>query len=123
MSNALRTGGYTVVDVPLSMLVARVAAQPPRVVVIDADSHGALDVVARIRELPEGDDIPVLFAAAPGGAIASREDALAHEGSGFFLWPIDLGALTREIEGLLGEAPAPAFARAALSRLALRAGG
>ncbi len=92
------------VDVPLSMLVARVAVQPPRVVLVDADSHGALDVVARMRELPHGDDIPVLFIAAPGGAIASPEEALAHEGSGLFVRPVDLPALVREVEALAADA-------------------
>ncbi|MEO8796651.1 MAG: hypothetical protein ABI551_02100, partial [Polyangiaceae bacterium] len=51
VSQALRAGGYTVVDVPLSMLLARVAVQRPRIVLVDADSDGALEVVAKIRDL------------------------------------------------------------------------
>ncbi|HWL84710.1 MAG TPA: hypothetical protein VNO21_02850, partial [Polyangiaceae bacterium] len=38
ISQALRNDGYAVVDVPLSMLVARVAVQRPRVVLVDADA-------------------------------------------------------------------------------------
>jgi hypothetical protein len=102
VARALRTDGYTVVDVPLSMLVARVAVQHPDVVLVDADSHGALDIVARVRELPQADDVHVVFVAAPGGAIASLDEAHAHEGSGFALRPIDVVALVREIEGLTG---------------------
>jgi CheY-like chemotaxis protein len=100
VARALRSSGYTVVDVPLSMLVARAAVQRPRVVLIDADSQGALDVVTRMRELPQGEEIHVLFVATPGGAIASPEQALAREGSGFFLRPIDLPALLREVDNL-----------------------
>jgi hypothetical protein len=100
VARALRSSGYTVVDVPLSMLVARAAVQRPRVVLIDADSQGALDVVARLRELPSGEEMHVLYVAAPGGAIASPEEALGHEASGFFLRPIDLPALVRQVEAL-----------------------
>jgi hypothetical protein len=84
------------------MLVARAAVQRPRVVLIDADSQGALDVVSRMRELPQGEDIHVLFVAAPGGAMTSREEALAHEGTGFFVRPVDLPALVKEVEALTG---------------------
>jgi hypothetical protein len=100
IARALRSSGYTVVDVPLSMLVARAAVQRPRLVLIDADSQGALEVVNRMRELPLGDEIHVLFVAAPGGVIASPENAFASEGSGFFVRPIDVGALLREVETL-----------------------
>ena len=102
VAQALRVGGYAVVDVPLSMLVARVAVQSPRVVLIDADSDGALDIVARMRELPDADDIHVLFLARPGGAVASPEEAVAHEGSGLFVRPVDVPALARKVETLAG---------------------
>jgi hypothetical protein len=102
VARALRSGGYTVIDVPLSMLVARVAVQHPRVVLVDADSHGALDIVARMRELPQADDVHVVFITAPGGAISSLEEALAHEGSGLSLRPIDVEALVRQIDALSG---------------------
>jgi hypothetical protein len=106
-AQALRLGGYAVVDVPLSMLVARVAVQCPSVVLIDADSDGALDAISRMRELPEADAIHVLFVARPGGVIASPEEALAHEGSGLFVRPIDVPALVRKVEALAGRPRAP----------------
>ncbi|HEY3821890.1 MAG TPA: hypothetical protein VGL81_32210 [Polyangiaceae bacterium] len=100
VSQALRAAGYVVVDVPLSMLVARVAVQRPRVILIDADSEGALDVVSRMRELPDAEGIDVLFLARPGGAVASPEEAMAHEGSGLFVRPVDIAALVRKVEAL-----------------------
>jgi hypothetical protein len=102
VAQALRGAGYVVVDVPLSMLVARVAVQHPRVILVDADSEGALDIVARMRELPDAEDIDVLFLARPGGAVASPEEALAHEGSGLFVRPVDISALVRKVEALTG---------------------
>jgi hypothetical protein len=107
VAQALRMNGYVVVDVPLSMLVARVAVQCPRVILIDADSDGALDAVSRMRELPDADDIDVLFLARPGGAVASPEEALAHEGSGLFVRPVDVAALVRKVEALAGAPRAP----------------
>lgn len=102
IAQALRGAGYVVVDVPLSMLIARVAVQHPRVILVDADGDGALDVVARMRELPNADAIDVLFIARPGGSIASPEQALAHEGSGLFIRPVDVPALVRKVEALTG---------------------
>jgi len=104
IAQALRGAGYTVVDVPLSMLVARVAVQHPRVILVDADAEGALDVIARMRELPNAEAIDVLFVARPGGAVASPEQALAHEGSGLFVRPVDVPSLVRKVEALTGGA-------------------
>jgi hypothetical protein len=109
VAQALRIGGYAVVDVPLSMLVARVAVQCPHVILIDADSDGALDAVGRMRELPDADDIHVVFIARPGGAISSPEEALAHEGSGLFVRPVDVSALVRKIEVLAGGPRSPSL--------------
>lgn len=102
IARALRAKGATVVEVPLSMLVARAAVQHPSVVLVDADSHGALEVVARMRELPQADDVHVVFVAAPAGALANLQDARAHEGSALFLRPVDVPALVDEIESLSG---------------------
>jgi hypothetical protein len=107
VAQTLRLGGYSVVDVPLSMLVARVAVQCPHVILIDADSDGALDAVNRMRELPDADAIHVVFIARPGGAVSSPEEALAHEGSGLFVRPVDIGALVRKIEALAGGPRSP----------------
>lgn len=102
IAQALRTAGYAVVDVPLSMLIARVAVQHPRVILLDADAEGALDVVARMRELPDADAIDVLFVARPGGAVATPEQALSYEGSGLFVRPVDIPALVKKVDVLTG---------------------
>src|SRR5271166_2426670 len=102
IAQALRGAGYVVVDVPLSMLIARVAVQHPRVILVDADGDGALDVVARMRELPDADAIDVLFIARPGGAVASPEQAMSLEGSGLFVRPVDVPSLVRKVEALTG---------------------
>jgi len=107
VAHALRASGYVVVDVPLSMLVARVAVQHPRVILVDADGEGALDVIERMRELPDADAIDVLFIAKPGGAIGSQEEALAHEGSGLFVRPVDVPALVKKVEALTGGVEEP----------------
>ncbi len=103
----LRGVGYVVVDVPLTMLVARVAVQRPRIVLLDADSEGALDVIVRMRELPDADAIDILFFSRDGGAIASPEDALAHEGSGMFTRPLDLEAVVKKVDALTGGVALP----------------
>ncbi len=106
VSQALREAGLRVVDVPLSMLVARVAVQRPRVVILDADAEGALDAVARMRELPNSESIDVIFCGRAGAALSTAEDALAHEGSGFFPRPVQVPSLVKKIQTLLtGDAP------------------
>jgi len=114
VAQALRAAEFHVVDVPLAMLVARVAVQRPRVVILDADAEGALDAVARMRELPDAEAIDVLFCGRPGAALASAEDALAHEGSGFFPRPVAVPTLVKKVESLAtgdvksSDAPPPA---------------
>ena len=108
VTRALRAAGHTVVDVVLSMLVARVAVQRPRIVLVDADAEGALEIVERMRELPNADDIHVLFVACAGGVIANPEEALAHEGSGLFIRPIDMAALLQKVQLLADGARAQA---------------
>ncbi len=104
ITQALRLAEFHVVDVPLSMLVARVAVQRPRVVIIDADADGALDVVARMRELPDAESIDVLFCGRAGAALSNTEDALAHEGSGFFSRPVSVPTLLKTVESLVAGA-------------------
>lgn len=112
VAQSLRGAGYTVVDVPLSILVARVAVQRPRVVIVDADGEGALEVVARMRELADSESIDILFMGRLGAAFQVPEEALVHEGSGFFARPVDADAVVRKVDALMHVTPstAPAFA-------------
>ncbi|MGH7269279.1 MAG: hypothetical protein ACREJ3_02515 [Polyangiaceae bacterium] len=102
VAHALRAGGYAVIDVPLSMLVARVAVQRPRVVLVDADSDGAIEVVGTMRDLPGAEGIHVLFAALPGAAMMSPEEALARGSGGLFVRPVDIPALVLKVDALTG---------------------
>jgi hypothetical protein len=90
----LRARGYDVIDVPLAMLVGRVAVQRPTLILLDVDAAGALEVAARVRQLPDAAEIGIIYAggaALPGG----DEGAVAR-----FERPIDVDALLRKIEAL-----------------------
>jgi len=114
IAQALRSAGYVVVDVPLSMLIARVAVQRPRVILVDADAEGAIDAVARVHEVSDADEIDVLFVGKrnePGESLSANDEALAREGSGFFARPVDVAALLRKIELLTGGPSRPPQSR------------
>ncbi|MET0594985.1 MAG: DUF4388 domain-containing protein [Polyangiaceae bacterium] len=102
LSAALHGEGYSVIDGPLSLLVARVAVQTPSLILLDIDAEGALDIVARLRELPGAQGIDVLFLGDAGRTLSDSADALRHEGSGFLARPVDVQALLRKIASLVG---------------------
>jgi hypothetical protein len=102
VAQLLRSRGYLVADVPLAMLVARVAVQRPRVLLVDADAEGALDALNKMREIPEAEGIDVVFFGNEGGAVGSVEGALAQDGSGFFKRPVDVPTLLKKLEALTG---------------------
>lgn len=104
IAQALRATGYVVVDVPMSMLFARVAVQRPRVILIDADTEGTLEAVERLRELPDAEGVDIVFLGKVGVALAGADEALSREASGFFDRPIDIPALIRKVEALTGGA-------------------
>lgn len=117
MRDALVAAGYAVLDVALSNLVARADIERPRVILIDADADGALDVVAQLRDsLLDTDDIHVLFASNPDGVLASADEARHHEGSGMYVRPIDVPALVCQVGNLLGLPPDPAGPASSASR-------
>ena len=51
IATSLRARGYVVVDVPFAMLLARVAVQRPRIVIVDADADGKPWDPARVRRM------------------------------------------------------------------------
>jgi hypothetical protein len=102
IAQLLRGRGYLVADVPLSMLVARVAVQCPRVLLADADAEGALETIGKMREIPEADSVDVIFLGAENGAIGNVQGAFANDGSGFFARPVEVTALLMKIEALTG---------------------
>jgi hypothetical protein len=107
ISSALREKGFVVADVPLAMLVARVSVQQPRVLLVDIDAEGAMAEIDKMRDLPSAGSIHVIFIGKPGGPIASNEDALAHEGSGFFPRPVDIEGLVKKVGALAQSIPPP----------------
>jgi hypothetical protein len=102
LSTALRGRGYTVIDVPLSLLVARVAVQTPSLILLDIDAEGALDVASRLREIPGAQGIDILFLGEEGKTFDGPNDALRQEGSGFLERPVDVQALLRKVDTLIG---------------------
>ena len=102
IGDTMRGAGYVVVDVPISMLSARVAAQRPNVVLVDVDAESVLDELARLRRLPGSGAIDFVYFGRGAGPVKNAEDALSNDGSAFFMRPIDVGALVRKIEALTG---------------------
>ncbi len=111
LTEALRQRGYLVVDVPLGLLLGRLAAQRPALILCDADAAGALDTIARLREVRGGESIEVIFFGESGRALSDQADALFHEASGAFIRPVDVLSLLRKVEALVG----PPAVRAATS--------
>lgn len=102
ISDMLRTAGYSVVDVPLSMLISRASVQKPNVVLLDADAPGALDEVVKLRRQPGAGSVDFIYIGTGAGKIADADGALSHEGSAFFKRPVDVGGLVRKVEALTG---------------------
>jgi hypothetical protein len=102
VARLLRGAGYAVMDVPMSMLVARVAVQKPAVIVIDADGAGATDAVAAIRALEGGDAIEVLLLGHEAPGDGPKTSASATPVGGFFRRPVDPTAVVGRIEALTG---------------------
>ncbi len=104
----LRNTGYSVTDVTQASFVTRAQLELPSVIVLDVDTPGALDEVARLRRLPGTGAIDVVFVGNGEGAVQTSTDAIAHEGSAFFARPVDLAALERRVHALTG-GPVPAL--------------
>lgn len=102
ISDMLRTAGYTVVDVPLSMLISRASVQKPNVVLVDVDASGALDAVMKLRRQPGAGSVDFIYVGTGDGKITDADGALSHEGSAFFKRPVDVGGLVRKVEALTG---------------------
>jgi hypothetical protein len=102
LTTALRTRGYAVIDVPLGLLVSRVSVQRPALILCDADAAAALDTIQRVRELPGGNRIDVLFLGEPGRTVDEHAGALQQEASGVFVRPVDELILQRKVEALIG---------------------
>ncbi len=99
LTASLRSRGYLVVDVPLALLLGRVGAQRPAMVLCDADASDALDVIERVKEVPGTKPIEVVFLAEPGRTSDERAKRLA---TAIFPRPVDVEALSQKVEALIG---------------------
>ncbi len=104
LSASLASRGYEVVDVPLALLVARVAVQRPALILLDVDAPGALEVARAVRGVPGTGDLDLLLVGEIGRTLHDPSEALQHDASGFFSRPVDLATLVRKIEALIGPA-------------------
>lgn len=105
IAKALRAMGYTVLDVPQSLLVGRVSAQPPRIILMDVAAEGALDVAAKVHALEMLSEIDILYLGDLPDVVSTTEQALLHHGAAHFSRPVDLRALAQKIENLTGGPP------------------
>lgn len=105
LTKALRERGYLVVDVPLSMLVNRVAVQRPALILCDVDADAALETTHRLRDVPGGSGVDLIFLGESGRTLNEMADAVIHESSGIFIRPVDTYALLRKVEALIGPPP------------------
>jgi hypothetical protein len=99
LTASLRSRGYLVVDVPLGLLLGRVGAQRPAIVLCDADAPDALDTIERVRDVPGAQAIEILFFHDPGRTTDSRAAVLGNE---VFPRPVDVEALSKKVEKLIG---------------------
>ena len=107
LTTRLRERGYDVVEVPVTMLVGRVRVQMPDLILCDVDEKGALDAAHRLRDVPGGSGVDVVFIGDPGKTEETQRDAIEHEASGLFLRPVDGHALIGKVEALIGPGPGP----------------
>jgi CheY-like chemotaxis protein len=123
ISLALQARGYSVVDVPLSMLLLRVAAQVPSLIFVDADAPGALDVVRQLRGGPGGAGIEVLFFGERGKTLENTTDAVLAGASGFLARPLDPALVLRKVTALVPLEPQSSEGVVSSQRPSWRAAG
>jgi CheY-like chemotaxis protein len=107
LTSALRERGFVVIDVPLALLVGRVAVQKPALILCDVDAPGALEQVRRLRDVPGGGSIDILFFGAQPAEAGALAEELSHEASGYFVRPVDTFQLLRKVEALVGAPSSP----------------
>lgn len=112
LMSALRNRGYTVVEVPLALLVGRVSVQKPALILCDVDAAQALEQVRRLRDVPGGNQVDIVFFGMPSRSLDELRDEVFHESSGFFVRPVDTFGLLRKVEALIGPPSSPDPSRA-----------
>lgn len=100
--STLRGRGYSAFDVPLGVLVSRVAVQRPMLIICDIDAPAALKQIQALRGVQGADGIDVLFVGRPGGALDQNREEVMPEASAVFLRPFEPLTLLRKVEALVG---------------------
>ncbi len=90
----LRLRGFTLFDVPLSLLESRVLSEEPRVVVVDIDQAGAVDKIKRLRETFAGKRAEIFCLGDPLRAAELQDLSLS---SNVFERPLDVQRLVDRI--------------------------
>ncbi len=99
VARSLRAEGYRVIDVPTSLLLARVASQRPEAIVLDGDAAETAEVLAGLRGLipPE----TRVFVLARIDSAEAREHVLSLGATEVFDRPVDEGVVLARVEALV----------------------
>jgi hypothetical protein len=90
--------GYSIAEVPVTLLVSRIVVQRPALIVFDADAEGAIDTLAKMRELTLGAHFPIVVLG-EGERTASLPEGLADAA---FARPVEVRVLLDAIERFIG---------------------
>jgi hypothetical protein len=102
IATALRTQGFAVATSSIERLEESVLEESPRVLIVDIDEPEAINVIARIRDLPEGGRSELVCLGDP--ARAAKVGATTTSGRAFAR-PVDIHAITAQIGALADPAP------------------
>jgi len=108
VAQLLRGMGCVVVDVPMSMLVARIAVQKPRVVIMDADVKEAADTVKTVRAMPGGTTIALVLLGQEKPPVEEGHASVGATSDAFFRRPIDPALVVQTVVAHAAEAPSHA---------------
>ena len=111
---ALRERGFSVGEAPLHALAARLAAEAPRVLIVDVDPPGAVEALARARE---GMAVELLCVGDPERA---AELGVASIEGRAFARPVDVEALALAVLASAEPGPVPRSAGDVPARLYAR---
>ncbi|AUX48466.1 hypothetical protein SOCE26_100040 [Sorangium cellulosum] len=93
---ALRARGFDVIAAPLAELEARLASDAPRVVIVDVDQPGAIDMLERLYQHPDGFAATVLLV---GDPVRSAELDPQLFGQ-VFARPVDIAELAAHVSAV-----------------------
>ncbi len=99
---ALRTRGYSVVDVPVAGLASRARAVMPSLVLCDLDVAAAAPALAALLDLGLTPPPRVILFSDRGPAAMATHPAVERLGAELFPRPVDVFGVLRRVEALVG---------------------